>query len=89
MSDPAAMAVSRTMAFDGSYVSARLTGSTVRLVSSDYPWAGSAESGHGRALVPRMSSAIRRAAGSGAAGSLAVTTCGDRRDSPARACSRC
>ncbi len=54
ISDPAAMAVSRTMAFDGSYVDARLTGSTVRLVSSDYPAAGPGESGHGRALVPGM-----------------------------------
>ena len=35
--------LSRTMAFDGSYVSARLTGSTVRLVSSDYPSGRSAE----------------------------------------------
>ena len=63
VSDPAAMAVSRTMAFDGSYVSARLTGSTVRLVSSDYPWAGSAESGHGRALVPRMTIRDRSSGG--------------------------
>ena len=37
ISDPAAITISRTMAFDGSYVEARLTGSTARLVSSDYP----------------------------------------------------
>jgi uncharacterized secreted protein with C-terminal beta-propeller domain len=56
ISDPAAMHVVRSMSVEGSYVSARLTGSTVRLVTSDYPSPGvlDAESGHGRALVPKM-----------------------------------
>jgi uncharacterized secreted protein with C-terminal beta-propeller domain len=52
VSDPTALAISRTMTYEGAYVSARLTGSTVRLVSASHPAAGAAESGHGRALVP-------------------------------------
>ena len=43
ISDPAAMRVVRTLSFDGSYVSARQTGGTVRVVSStspSYPFAG-------------------------------------------------
>ena len=52
VSNPTAMEITRTMAYDGSFVSARLTGSTARLVSSSYPAAGPARSGHGRALMP-------------------------------------
>jgi len=37
ISDPAAMSVVRTLGFDGSYVSARQTGGTVRVVSSSSP----------------------------------------------------
>jgi uncharacterized secreted protein with C-terminal beta-propeller domain len=42
VSDPAAMSALRTLTFDGSYVSARLTGSTARIVTSvtpSYPFA--------------------------------------------------
>jgi hypothetical protein len=53
ISDPAAMTISRTMTYDGSFVSGRLTGSTARLVSSSYPVAGPARAGNGRALVPQ------------------------------------
>ena len=72
------------MAFDGSYVSARLTGSTVRLVSSSYPAAGPAELGHGRALMPRGDRARpghRRPAH--AARWSAAAPSGGRRGSPA------
>lgn len=37
ISDPAAMAATRTLTFDGSYVSARLTGATARIVTSTSP----------------------------------------------------
>ena len=52
VSDPSALRMVRTMTFEGSYVSARLTGSTVRLVSSDYPSVVFAHRGHGRRLLP-------------------------------------
>ena len=53
ISDPSALRVVRTMSLEGSYVSARLTGSTVRLASSSYPSEPTAEKGHGRAMLPR------------------------------------
>ncbi len=56
ISDPASIGVLRTTTIEGSYVSARLEGSTVRLVSSDYPPPVVGERGHGRALVPRVTS---------------------------------
>ncbi|MDX6582221.1 MAG: hypothetical protein QOI10_1405 [Solirubrobacterales bacterium] len=53
ISDPSSLRLLRTETIDGSYVSARLTGSTVRLVSSSYPGAPVADQGHGRAILPR------------------------------------
>jgi uncharacterized secreted protein with C-terminal beta-propeller domain len=53
ISDPDRLRVVRTMNVDGSYVSARLTGSTVRLASSSYPYVPpAARGGHGRAFLP-------------------------------------
>jgi len=53
IADPTAMRVVRTEVIDGSYVSARLSGATARVVSSAYPPALVADHGHGGALVPR------------------------------------
>jgi hypothetical protein len=53
ISDPSHLRVVRSMTVDGSYVSARLTGSTVRMATSSYPSAPTAESGNGRAMLPR------------------------------------
>ena len=76
ISDPAAMTISRTMTIDGSFVSARLTGSTARLVSSSYPAAGSARSGHGRAVVPQATvrDRVNRRAAHGTGCSAAATS---------------
>lgn len=74
VSDPGALRVMRTMTLDGSYVSARLTGSTVRLVSSDYPSPVVADHGHGRAVLPRVT-VHDRVAGERRRGSLG--TCSD------------
>jgi uncharacterized secreted protein with C-terminal beta-propeller domain len=54
ISDPAAMTVLRTEKLDGSYVSARLTGSTARLVTSTYPTGPIPAAGKGRSALPRM-----------------------------------
>ena len=80
----------RTMTLDGSYVSARLTGSTVRLVSSDYPPPVRSPPGHGRAAAAagdRPRPGHGRAAH--AARCSAATRVGDRRASPGPACSPC
>jgi len=53
IADPAAMRVLRTEVIDGSYVSARLSGATARVVSASYPPATIAGGGNGGALVPR------------------------------------
>ena len=52
VSDPASMRVIESMTVDGSYVSARLTGSTVRLATSSYPTSPVAGRRNGRALLP-------------------------------------
>jgi uncharacterized secreted protein with C-terminal beta-propeller domain len=55
ISDPSRLRVLRTMTVDGSYVSARLTGSTVRLASSSYPAVPpAARGGHGGGFLPRF-----------------------------------
>jgi uncharacterized secreted protein with C-terminal beta-propeller domain len=54
ISNPAALRVVRTMTFEGSYVSARLTGSTIRLASSSYPSVPTAKAGHGRSMLPNF-----------------------------------
>jgi hypothetical protein len=54
ISNPSALRVARTMTIEGSYVSARLTGSTVRLASSSYPSMPTAKTGHGRAILPEF-----------------------------------
>ncbi len=60
ISNPSALRELRTMTVDGSYVSARLTGSTVRLAASSYPTLPTAKSGHGRAFLPRYELTDRR-----------------------------
>jgi uncharacterized secreted protein with C-terminal beta-propeller domain len=61
ISDPSKLRILRTMTIDGSYVSARLTGSTVRLASSSYPAVPpAARGGHGRAFLPRFTLTDRR-----------------------------
>ena len=52
VSDPDAPRVLSTMTIEGDYVSARLVGSSVRLVSSSYPGHPIPQRGHGRALLP-------------------------------------
>jgi Beta propeller domain len=52
ISDPAAMTEQSSMTADGDYVSARLTGSTARIVLSAYPDIPVAQRGHGRAFMP-------------------------------------
>ncbi|HEX2128489.1 MAG TPA: beta-propeller domain-containing protein [Solirubrobacterales bacterium] len=52
--DPANMRVERTALAEGSYVSARLTGATARVVVSTPPPVRVADRGRGRALVPRL-----------------------------------
>ena len=52
--DPANMEVRRTSLAEGSFVSARLTGETARLVISTPPPLRVAAKGKGRALVPRV-----------------------------------
>ena len=54
ISDPAAMTILRTEKVDGSFISARLTGSTARLVTSNYPSGPLPEAGEGRKLLPRV-----------------------------------
>jgi hypothetical protein len=54
IADPGAMQVLRTEKLDGSFVSARLTGSTARLVTSDYPTGPIPAGGEGRSALPRM-----------------------------------
>ncbi len=54
ISDPASMSMLRTEKVDGSFISARLTGSTVRLVTSHYPSGPLPEAGKGRKLLPRV-----------------------------------
>ncbi len=53
VADPAAMRVLATESVEGSYVSARLTGDTARVVIAAYPETPVAERGHGRAWMPR------------------------------------
>ena len=53
ISDPTAIRVLRTETIDGSYVSARLTGATARVVSTSDPPVTTAGEGNGRALLPR------------------------------------
>ena len=71
ISNLGALRVLRTMTIDGSYISARLTGSTVRLASSSYPSVPPAarggnglppvpRSGHGGAFLPRFELTDRR-----------------------------
>jgi hypothetical protein len=66
ISDPAAMTVLRTEKVDGSFISARLTGSTVRLVTSSYPTGPIPAAGKGRSALPRttvrdrMTHSVRR-----------------------------
>ncbi len=59
VSDPAAMSVLRKAVVEGAYVSGRLTGTTARVVVNDLPAPYIAESGKGRALVPRLKIADR------------------------------
>jgi hypothetical protein len=54
ISDPSAMSVLRTEKVDGSFVSARLTGSTVRVVSSSYPSGPIPAAGQGKRVLPRV-----------------------------------
>jgi uncharacterized secreted protein with C-terminal beta-propeller domain len=54
ISDPSALRIARTMTIEGSYVSARLTGTTVRLASSSYPALPAAKTGHARAMLPNF-----------------------------------
>ena len=74
ISDPAAMRVTQTMTVEGSYVSARLTGSTARLVSSSYAPATIPQRGHGRALLPAVTVRDRV---SGARSRHKLVGCGD------------
>jgi uncharacterized secreted protein with C-terminal beta-propeller domain len=53
LSDPAAPTVTSSMNVEGSYVSGRLTGATARVVVSAYPDVPVAETGNGRAWLPR------------------------------------
>ncbi|MFI5121793.1 MAG: beta-propeller domain-containing protein [Vicinamibacteria bacterium] len=53
ISDPAAMRELATMSVEGDYVSARLTGATARVVVGAYPEVPVADSGHGRAFMPK------------------------------------
>ena len=52
ISEPSAMRVLRTEKLDGSFVSARLTGSTVRLVTSTYPAGPITAAGKARKVLP-------------------------------------
>ncbi|MQA75649.1 MAG: hypothetical protein GEU88_15140 [Solirubrobacterales bacterium] len=52
VADPTAMRVLRTMTVDGSFVSARLTGATARVVVDARPELPIATRGHGRAWMP-------------------------------------
>jgi hypothetical protein len=54
VSDPAAMSILRTEKVDGTFVSARLTGSTARLVTSNYPTGPFPPAGKGRKLLPQF-----------------------------------
>ena len=54
VSDPAAMSILRTEKVDGSFISARLTGSTARLVTSNYPSGPFPAAGKGRKLLPQF-----------------------------------
>ncbi len=53
ISDPAAMSVLQTEKLDGSFISARLTGSTARLVTTSYPTGPIPDVGKGRQALPR------------------------------------
>lgn len=53
ISDPAAMKILRTEKLDGSFVSARLTGSTARLVTTTYPTGPVPTAGEGKTALPR------------------------------------
>ena len=53
VADPRAIRELATQSVEGDYVSARLTGETARVVVSSYPEAPVAETGHGRAILPR------------------------------------
>jgi hypothetical protein len=63
VSDPSAIRVLATMRVEGSYVSARLTGATARVVVSAYPGVPLADRGQGRAWLPRA--VLRDAAAAG------------------------
>ncbi len=64
VSDPAAIRELATMKLDGDYVSARLTGTTARVVVSPFPELPVADSGHGRAWLPSAVLHDRRAGSS-------------------------
>ena len=86
VSDPSAIRVLATMRVEGSYVSARLTGATARVVVSAYPGVPLAERGQGRAWLPRavLRDAARR--GRRARAWSAATTSAGRSASRARRC---
>lgn len=68
ISDPTALRELATMTVEGSYVSARLTGSTVRVAIGAYPQSPVADRGNGRAWMP--SAVLRDAAEGRSRGSL-------------------